>query len=87
MGIEGCTSRESNPEKFADAWQDFRISPMAANLQMVLYRNAEGTVLVKFLLNEEETSLPALKPHMETCYYLWEDVKAVWNQTIKQYQQ
>lgn len=80
MGIEGCTSRESNPALFAEVWQDFRISPMAANLQMVFYRNAEGNVIVKFLLNEEETTLPALKPSIAPCYYLWSDVRKIWEE-------
>ena len=87
MGIESCTSRERNPEKFADAWQDFRISPMAANLQMVFYRKASETthsgnpdneILVKFLLNEEETTLPAISPSVAPCYYNWNDVKRLW---------
>ena len=88
MGIESCTSRERNPEKFADSWQDFRISPMVANLQMVFYRKASETtthsdnpgneILVKFLLNEEETTLPALSPSIAPCYYNWNDVKKFW---------
>jgi len=78
MGINECSNKESNPEKFAEAWQDFRISPMAANLQMIFYKNSEGSVLVKFLLNEEETTIPALNPSIAPCYYNWEDVKAFW---------
>lgn len=78
MGIKECSSKEKNPEKFADAWQDFRISPMAANLQMIFYKNNEGTILVKFLLNEEETTLPALTPSIAPAYYKWEDVKTYW---------
>ncbi len=104
MGIESCTSREKNPKKFADAWQDFRISPMAANLQMVFYQpstnnNQQSTtssqqstigsqqsttsqnnqpILVKFLLNEEETTIPALTPTVAPCYYDWNDVKRLW---------
>lgn len=51
-----------------------KIIPMAANIQMIFYRK-EGSddVLVKFLLNENETSVP-----MKTdCYpyYHWKDVK------------
>lgn len=51
-----------------------KIIPMAANIQMIFYRK-EGSddVLVKFLLNENETSVP-----MKTdCYpyYHWKDVR------------
>lgn len=51
-----------------------KIIPMAANIQLIFYRK-EGSdgVLVKFLLNENETSVP-----MKTdCYpyYHWKDVR------------
>ena len=68
MGVEGCTAREDDPERYCYAWQDWKISPMAANLQMVFYRNARDKVLVKLLLNERETSIPALGPGP---YYEW----------------
>jgi hypothetical protein len=49
-------------------WQGWRISPMAANLQLVFYRGKDG-VKVKLLRNEQETSIPALGPGP---YYDWE---------------
>ena len=48
---------------------------MAENLQLVFYRNKKGAVLVKFLFNEEEVSLPALRP-VKACYYAWPEVRA-----------
>ena len=75
MGIEGSTARESDPERFAEAWQDFRLSPMAANLQMVFYRNEQGEVIVKLLLNEEETRIDNLSPDIAPCYSKWEKMK------------
>lgn len=53
-----------------------KIIPMAANIQMVLYRK-EGSddVLVKFLLNENETTLPDVKTDCSP-YYHWRDLKA-----------
>ena len=52
-----------------------KIIPMAANIQMVFYRK-EGAndILVKFLLNENETTLPALKSKTAP-YYQWNDVR------------
>lgn len=41
---------------------------MASNLQMIFYRNKKGEVLVKFLFNESETSIPSLGPGP---YYRW----------------
>lgn len=73
MQVEGCANRETNPELFYRAWQDFRVSPMAGNLQLIFYKNTEGDVLVKFLHNEEEVKLPL--PTTTEPYYNWETVK------------
>ena len=52
-----------------------KIIPMAANIQMVFYRKqGNSDILVKFLLNENETTLPALKSKIAP-YYLWSDVR------------
>ena len=57
-----------------------KIIPMAANIQMVFYRK-EGSddVLVKFLLNENETTIPAVKTDCEP-YYHWRDLRAFYGQ-------
>lgn len=73
MGVEGCNGREADIEKFHLAWQDYRVSPMAANLQLVFFRNAAGRVLVKLLHNEREAHLP-LKA-VEGPYYDWADLR------------
>ena len=49
--------------------------PMAANLQMVFYRNTSGEVLVKILYNEKETLVRGLAPRSGP-YYAWKDLKA-----------
>ena len=53
-----------------------KIIPMAANIQIIFYRK-EGydDVLVKFLLNENETMLPDVKTDCAP-YYHWKDVRA-----------
>lgn len=73
MQIEGCSNRETDMEKFHLAWQDYRVSPMGANLQLVFYRNKKNDVLVKFLLNENEVTLPIKSG--KAPYYSWEEVK------------
>ena len=57
-------------------FQTFR-SPMAANIQMVLFapKKGKGDVLVKVLLNGGEVRLGAL-PAVTGPYYNWNDVKA-----------
>lgn len=55
---------ETDPDAVADQWRDWRIAPMAGNIQLVffrekkrLFRKAGKEVLVKFLLNEREVTL------------------------------
>lgn len=71
--LEGCSNRETNPERYCLAWQDFRVSPMAANLQIIFFKNDAGHVIVKLLHNEREVKLPidsTMAP-----YYPWEAVR------------
>lgn len=49
---------------------------MAANLQMVFYRNDNGDVLVKILWNEREMTVRALAPY-KAPYYKWNDLKPI----------
>ena len=48
--------------------------PMAANLQMVFYRDKAGDVLVKVLYNEREMRINGLSP-VQWPYYRWWDLK------------
>ena len=50
------------------------ILPMAANLQMIFYRNAQGKVLVQFLHNEQPAHMKDLGCLVEG-FYDWELVK------------
>ena len=79
MGVEGCTAEERSLENYWRVWQDWRVSPMAANLQLVFYRNRKGATLVKLFLNEREVSLPALGPGP---YYDWSRCRAYWQQLL-----
>ena len=45
--------------------------PMAANLQLVFYRNRAGDILLKPLLNEKNLKLPF--PAVQEPYYRWSD--------------
>jgi len=73
MKIEGCGQQETDLEGLTTKWQDFYISPMAANLQMIFYRNKKGMIIVKFLHNENEVKLPI--KNMKGNYYRWKDVE------------
>jgi hypothetical protein len=68
-------------------WLNYKIFPMACNLQIVFYRNNpdDPDVLVKILLNEEEATLP-LKSDI-TPYYHWKDVRTFFLQRLNSYQE
>ncbi len=77
MQVEGCCNQETDPDRYYVAWQDFRVAPMGANLQLIFFRNKEGEVIVKLLHNENEVKLPIDSPIAP--YYKWETVKAFYN--------
>jgi hypothetical protein len=76
LGLEGIGDRLTIDEAAA-RWMASWNCPFAANLQMIFYRSkkADEPVLVKFLVNERETALPALNA-VAGPYYKWDDVKA-----------
>ena len=78
LGLEGVGDRHTADEAAAH-WMASWNCPFAANLQIIFYRSKkeEDPVLVKFLLNERETAIPALEP-VQGPYYKWEDAKAYW---------
>lgn len=75
LQIPCASGRDSNPGSLYLTYADWRVSPMAANLQMRLYRNADGEILAKFLLNEAEVPLPDTDPYRYP-YYRWSDARA-----------
>lgn len=60
--------------------RSYDLIPMAGNIQLVFYRNAEGDVLVKALLNEEEVRLPATP--VSGPYYRWSDLREYYKDKI-----
>ena len=72
LGVEGCTAAEPATRHYWRAWQDWAVSPMAGNLQLVFYRNRRGEILVQLLLNENEVRIPALGGP----YYPWAQLRA-----------
>lgn len=71
MGVEGCSRSEGNPARYCEAWQDFRVSPMAANLQVVFFRNPQGRVLTLLRHNEQNVSLPIPNAKEGAPFYEW----------------
>lgn len=53
--------------------RSYDLIPMAGNIQLVFYRNTEGDILVKCLLNEREVRLPGTP--VSGPYYRWNDLR------------
>lgn len=81
MDINGLGVSVNDPLKVTDKWNISDIIPMAANLQMVFYRNGRGEVLVHFDLHEKEATLP-IEAYKDN-FYRWENVKAFWNSRLE----
>ena len=75
LKLSNCYSDAIEPEEVTKTWTDFKISPMAANLQIVFFKNDKNDVICKFMLNEREIAVDPLKTDMFP-FYKWADVKA-----------
>lgn len=77
LHLKDCDLQEENPEEFYKAFADWKIAPMAGNVQLVFFRDPkhpEKPVLVKFMLNEREVSIPVDTDNYP--FYDWDAVKA-----------
>lgn len=96
MGYEGCVPQYNTDIELATTSFNFgTVVPMAANLQIVLYRNKRGEVLVRSLVNERDAYLPIkcatapFYPWKAFCKHLEENFKElekVQKKVLKQYQ-
>ncbi len=71
-----CGAQVENLDTLDRVWRNYRIFPMACNVQLVFYRPKKGKtgdILVKALLNEREVTMPA-KP-VSGPYYRWDDLR------------
>lgn len=72
LGIEGIGGLKAATAH--ENWQNYRYICMAANIQLVFYRNKANNILVKVLYNENECSIKGLTP-VSGPYYRWEDFR------------
>ena len=72
LGAEGFATQAGCAEEAAAAWQNWRF-PKSVNLQWIFYRNRQGRILVRLLLNEsEDLKLPV----GDGPYYEWTELRA-----------
>ena len=75
LGVKEAIHGTDDMENLHNTFAIFRLIPMAGNVQLIFFRKqGSDDILVKFLMNENETSVP-----IDTdCYpfYHWKDVSA-----------
>lgn len=72
----------SQPSEFYTAWSNFKVAPMAGNIQLIFFKKpGSKEVLVKFLLNENEILVPPVKSDMLP-YYHWKAVETYYKSLL-----
>lgn len=74
MKIDGCYGSTDDPHRLHEVYADYKISPMAANVQLIFFRDKHGDVIVKVMLNEREVSLPVATDIAP--FYRWADLRS-----------
>ena len=87
LELDSCGRQVQDLDHLEDYWVNYRIYPMACNIQLVFYRSQkqkDAPVLVKALLNEKEATLPV--PTDQYPYYKWEDLRAYYVKKLKEFE-
>ena len=86
MELGNCGVSVERLDDLDKYWQNYRIFPMACNIQLIFYKPKKkaGDILVKALLNEREMTLPAGATDTPY-YYKWDDVRAYWTKKLNDY--
>lgn len=88
LGINGFDQQVDDLEQLVDkGWINYKVYPMACNVQFVFYRSNpdDKDVLFKVLLNENEATLP-LKTDCAP-YYHWNDFRDYYLKKLATYQE
>jgi hypothetical protein len=76
LEMDNCGKQVSDFEQLpAEGWLNYNIFPMGGNVQLIFYKpkKGHGDILVKALLNENETRLPLQA--VSGPYYRWTDFR------------
>lgn len=85
LQIENCNVAVSDPAEVYKVWSDFKVVPMAANVQIVFFRNEKGSaedILVKIMHNEHEVHIPVQTDTFP--FYKWSDVESYYRNLLKE---
>lgn len=85
MQVENYGVSTGDADKLYTLWTDFKVVPMAGNLQFIFFRNtrkgaAPDDILVKILHNEKEVHIPVATEMFP--YYRWADVEAFYRKVL-----
>jgi len=91
MELDSCGVKTYDLDNLENYWVNYRIYPMACNIQMVFYRPKKTKVgqlnvddiLVKVLLNEKETKLPVFTDNYP--YYKWSELRKYYINKLNSY--
>lgn len=77
LGLQGCYESVIDPDIFYRHFADFKIAPMAGNIQLVFVRNKRSPkdVLVKIMLNEQDITVPEMGESTTAPWYRWSDLR------------
>ena len=84
MHLPGCYYMTNYFDTVGQHWRDFDVVPMAANLQIVLFKSKRNRYYVSVALNEK---LVPLIPNTETLYVPWETARDYLNRCVPLYYQ
>ena len=86
LGLNGFDLQDDNLDELVEkGWVNYKVFPMAANIQFVFYRKnpQDKDVLFKVLLNEDEATLPL--PTDCAPYYRWADFRDYYLKKLESY--
>lgn len=82
MRLDGFSESETDPYKYYAAWQDYKVSPMGANLQLIFFKpvdkKSDKETLLLILHNERPVTVPLQSD--KAPFYRWNDLKTLWTQ-------
>jgi len=83
LHLKDCYNSVSEPSEFYKAWSDFKVAPMAGNIQIVFFRNKKNPddIIVKFLLHEKEILVPPVRSDILP-YYRWSDIETFYKSLL-----
>jgi hypothetical protein len=86
LELDSCGRKVQDLDHLEDQWVNYRIYPMACNIQLVYYRSKkkDAPILVKALLNEKEATLPIETNQYP--YYKWDDLRAYYLKKLEEFE-